>query len=97
MIPARTARTPNGAPYHWGSVIQAWSRWKARVFLALADEPPALVESVARMVGALVAVVVGVLLAAATGSGVWKEGLGRLEFSQADATVAVVLMVLEFS
>lgn len=88
----------NGAHAQWRPIPLGFGHpsvepVEARVFLALADEPPALVESVARMVGALVVVVVGVLLAAATGSDVWSQGRHVLKFAQADATVAVLLIV----
>jgi hypothetical protein len=81
----------NGAHAQWRPVPLGFGHptvepVEAKVYLAMADEPPALVESVARMLAALLVVVVGLDLIAL-----------RLDqakrFSQADAVVAVLLIV----
>jgi hypothetical protein len=81
----------NGAHAHWRPVPLGFGHAtvepvEARVYLAMADEPPALVESVARMLAALIVVVVGLDLIAL--------GLDQEKrFGQADAVVAVLLIV----
>jgi hypothetical protein len=80
----------NGSHAYWANVELPFGPRptgpvNARMHLDLADEPPALIGSVARMLGAILAVVVllNVLLQAS-----------RTEaFDQADATVAVLLLV----
>jgi hypothetical protein len=99
----------NGAHAQWRPVALGFGHpslepVEARIFLALADEPPALVESVARMVGALVVVVLGVLIAGIAGTyssgGDAAAEAGKcpslsdcLTIPQADAAVAVLLIV----
>jgi len=80
----------NGAHAQWRPVPLGFGHptvepVEAKVYLAMADEPPALVGSVAKMIGALLIVVVGLYLIAR---------LNNAErFSEADAVVAVLLIV----
>jgi hypothetical protein len=80
----------NGAHAQWRPVPLAFGYptvepVEAKVYLAMADEPPALVGSVAKMIGALLVVVVGLYLIAQLSN--------ATKFSQADAVVAVLLIV----
>ncbi len=63
---------------------------EARVYLAMADEPPALVGSVLRMLAALLVVVVGIKAVALDHPLAWTA---PIELGQADAAVAVLLIV----
>jgi hypothetical protein len=80
----------NGAHAQWRPVPLGFGHptvepVEAKVYLAMADEPPALVGSVAKMIGALLIVVVGLYVIAR---------LNNAErFSEADAVVAVLLIV----
>lgn len=68
---------------------------EAVAYLALADEVPALIESITRMVAALVLVVVGIGTGLSAGtSWLWPGGGGLVHPpKQADAIVAVLLLV----
>jgi hypothetical protein len=80
----------HGAHAHWrGTPADASPRSsepiKVTAYLALADEPPALIESVARMVAGLLVVVAGIGLLSE-----WADGSN---LQRADAIVAVLLLV----
>jgi hypothetical protein len=81
----------NGAHAQWRPVPLGFGQptiepVEARVYLAMADEPPALVEGVVWMLAALLVVVLGLNLIAA--------GLDPAkQFAEADAVVAVLLIV----
>jgi hypothetical protein len=84
----------NGAHAFWRHIPLRFRPWDlepvtARVHLSLADEPPALIESVSRMLWALLAVVLTLRLLSA-GVDLWAPTGG---FQQADAVVAVLLLV----
>jgi hypothetical protein len=79
----------HGAHAHWRTAAPPTPRSnepiKATAYLALADEPPALIESVFRMVLGLLVVVLGL--------GVLNGIDQELDLSRADAIVAVLLLV----
>jgi hypothetical protein len=79
----------HGAHAHWRTAAPPTPRSnepiRATAYLALADEPPALIESVFRMVLGLLVVVLGL--------GVLNGIDQELDLSRADAIVAVLLLV----
>jgi uncharacterized membrane protein len=79
----------HGAHAHWRGTAADPSPSsepiRATAYLALADEPPALIESVARMVVGLLVVVAGIGLLSE-----WADGSN---LNRADAIVAVLLLV----
>lgn len=85
----------NGAHAQWRPIPLGFGHVsvepvEARIYIAMADEPPALVESVARMLGALLLVVVGIKTVALDHPAKWFD---PLSLGQADAAVAVLLIV----